>query len=271
MNYSLSNMLGGGMVGGLDPSAKGYIAAVTAAGATVTSAQRGYINNFYKSAKADYYTSLKRLYLPIWGVAAANAIDMISLTSGTFVGGVTHASGYVQGNGTTGYFDTLVNPAGAGMTVGSQYLAILHYTAPSVAITSFLGAGGTSTSDMFCVNSNVYYRYGLSSTEVTGSATKNGIFSGSKTSGNSSIYRRAAAGKSTLGSTSVSDASALTPSTFFFLATNENDFGNKVPANLSNAQAGAFVLGSGLSSAHDTLFTLHLKNLWEGCTGLTLP
>jgi len=105
MNYSLSNMLGGGMVGGLDPSAKGYIDAVTAAGATVTSAQRGYINNFYKSAKADYYTSLKRLYLPIWGVAAANAIDMIGLTSGTFVGGVTHASGYITGNGTTGYFN----------------------------------------------------------------------------------------------------------------------------------------------------------------------
>jgi hypothetical protein len=102
MNLSLSNMLGGGSLT-LDPDARAYIAAVETAGGTVSATQRTAVSDFYRAGKsAGWYSSIKRLYLPIWASAAPNAIDMIGLTSGTFIGTVTHAAGYAQGDGTTG-------------------------------------------------------------------------------------------------------------------------------------------------------------------------
>jgi hypothetical protein len=106
MNLSLSNMLSSS-ASGLDPDAKGYIDAVVTAGATVSATQKKAINTFVKTGKSDgWYSSIKRMYLPIWASAAPNAIDMIGRTSGTFNGTVTHGAGYVQGDGSTGYFNT---------------------------------------------------------------------------------------------------------------------------------------------------------------------
>ena len=98
MNYSLSNMLGGGMVAGLDPDAKAYVNAVIATGVTVTGLQRNAINNFIEGEKtASRWSIHKRLYLPIWANAAANAICLRSLTSGTFVNSPTMGAGFIKG------------------------------------------------------------------------------------------------------------------------------------------------------------------------------
>ena len=76
-----------------DADADAYISAIRTAGASVTAAQRDYINDFIRAEKiAARWDSIKRLYLPICGVAAANAICLRSLTSGTFVGSVTHTA-----------------------------------------------------------------------------------------------------------------------------------------------------------------------------------
>ena len=62
MQYAYAYQLNGTQTSGLDPSAKAYINAVVAAGATVSGAQRTAINNFYKTGKSDgWYSSLKRL------------------------------------------------------------------------------------------------------------------------------------------------------------------------------------------------------------------
>jgi hypothetical protein len=117
MNYSLSNMLGGGFVGGLDPSAKAYIDAIVAAGATVTSVQKAAINNFIKAEKAaSRWTLHKRIYLPIWGIASPNAIDMVGLTSGTFVNSPTMGSGFIKGNATSQYFNINTTLGSLGIT-----------------------------------------------------------------------------------------------------------------------------------------------------------
>jgi hypothetical protein len=115
-----------GVIGALDPDAKAYIAAVETAGATVSGGQKAAINTFFKTGKSEgWYSNIKRLYLPIWAAAAPNAIDMIDLGSGTFNGGVTHAAGYVQGNGSTGYFDTGSTATAKGLSDASCSLGFI--------------------------------------------------------------------------------------------------------------------------------------------------
>jgi len=266
MNYSLGNMLGGGMIGGLDPSAKGYIAAVTAAGATVTSSQRTFINNFYKSAKADYYTNLKRLYLPIWGVAAANAIDMITLASGTFVGGVTHGAGFIQGNGTTGYFTT-GTASNTLYTTESGMIGTLNYTAiPSANMTVAASGGATFATSARCASggSGTVQAAGWLGAPVTRAASStSAILLTARLSGVTIAARRNTAGYTEDTLTAATLASLTSDNSVFLTATPVLGF--------TSNQVGAAFIANGVSLSTRQNFTLHLKNLWEGCTGLTLP
>jgi hypothetical protein len=43
------------------------------------------------------------------------------------------------------------------------------------------------------------------------------------------------------------------------------------PSSISTTEFGAFMFGTGITSAQDALCTAALKTLWETCTGLTLP
>ena len=273
MNYSLGNTLSRGMIGGLDPSAKAYINAVVAAGGTVSGTQKEAINTFVKTGKADgWYSQLKRMYLPIWGVAAPNAIDMIGLTSGTFMGTVTHSSGYVQSNGTTGYFRTSTTFPDQGLTVSDGSLFILNYTANTTNPTISIGAGTVNTSYILKNLTTVFARWCTSGSAVAGTVTRTGIFSFSRKSGVRTLWRRATSGRSVLETLTNSDAGTLAVSPVFALANNATDTaGSFSPASYDNAQTGAYGFGLGMTNAQDTAFTLALKTLWETCTGLTLP
>jgi hypothetical protein len=59
----------------------------------------------------------------------------------------------------------------------------------------------------------------------------------------------------------------VTPITF--MATNINGVVTGITA--STIRFGSYGAGIGFTSAEATNFTLALKNLWEGCTNLTLP
>jgi hypothetical protein len=110
MNLSLSNMLGGGSLT-LDPDARAYIAAVETAGGTVSATQRTAVSDFYRAGKsAGWYSSIKRLYLPIWAAAAPNAICMTRADQRHVQRHGDSWRGYVQGDGSTGYFDTGGSP-----------------------------------------------------------------------------------------------------------------------------------------------------------------
>lgn len=278
MNYSLSNMLGGGMVAGLDPDAKAYIDAVIAASGTISGTQRTAINNFYKTGKSDgWYSSLKRLYFPIWASAAPNAICMTSLTSGTFNGTVTHAAGYIQGNGTTGYFD----PGSSGnlRTLGMSG-STLHYmlgiyqqgTAVSIPIGVWDGVALNRcqmTNELTPTSANLFTAPELAIAVSNAASPRDGILIGSCTNASSRyLHRRKTAG--TTVATNTLAATANVPNSQPYIMARYN----LSPTSVSLYYDGRiFAAGYGLAiaQADATNFSLALKTLWETCTGLTLP
>lgn len=262
--------------GGLDPDAAAYIAAVeTAKGSVATPTQRAAIDSFIVGEKSSgRWTSIKRLYLPIWGVAAANAICMRSLTSGTFtVSGVTHAAGYVQGNGTSGFFDTNVSPQALGMTVSSGFLFVLTYEAHVGTLAhGYITAISTGTVQGVSLldggGSNSFVYGSIGSPSISGSDGSNdGILTVSRTGTNTvEIRKRTSSGAASIAS-GTSSADGITTQTLVAMARNVG--GTK--SLFSSGKLGSFGAGMGLSNTATDSFTLALKTLWETCTGLTLP
>jgi len=273
MNYSLGNTLSRGMVGGLDPSAKAYINAVVAAGATVSGTKREAINTFVKTGKAaGWYSQLKRMYLPIWGVAAPNAIDMIGLTSGTFIGTVTHSSGYVQSNGTTGYFRTGTTFPAEGLSVSDGYMFGLHYTANTTATAVGLGAGNVNTAYYFLTLAVATARWCSSGSGISLATTRTGIFSFSRKSGVRTLWRRVTSGRSVLATATNADAGTIPVSPVLAMANNGTDTAATFsPQFYDDSQKGAYGFGLGMTDVQDSAFTAALKTLWEGTTNLILP
>ena len=273
MKYALGNMLNGGGIQGLDPSAKSYINTIVSNGASVSSVQRQAINNFYKSAKTGgYYSQLKRFYLPIWGIAAPNAVDLITTASGTFVGGVTHAAGYIQGNGTTGRFDIGVSPDTLGLIDGNASLSTLVYA--SQVGTGFRSVYGvTQTSP---VRKNLRFSRFTTTTgfEFGAGANNssdiifNGIYIGSETASNSRYSRvRRSGGVTSLATNTTSSTGGYpTINPQVMAANNGGAF-----ANYSADQIGSAHIGLAMTTSQADAFTAELKTLWETCTGLTLP
>ena len=257
-----------------DADATAYVSAIRTAGATVTAAQRDYINDFIRAEKiANRWDSIKRFYLPIWGVAAANAICMRSLASGTFVGTVTHASGYAQGNGSTGYLNTNTDFVTQGLTLSSGFMFALTILDATQDFDRFLGAGiGTNESSLIHrTTPRLDCRYSnIGSGQITlAIASNTGVAAFSRISGTRRLSVRKTAGVTSNSNTSV-DTGTIPSSNMLVMAYNNANTGVTMSA-ASNAQFGAVGFGLGLTSADTDAFTLAIKNLWEGTTGLTLP
>ena len=270
MKYVLGNMLGGGFVGGLDPDAKGYIDAVVAAGGTVSGGQKSAINTFYKTGKADgWYSSLKRLYLPIWAVAAPNAIDMIALGSGTFNGTVTHAAGYVQGDGTTGYLTTSAL-ADELMAIDDAMIGgLIYLRGDKISAAAIGGSTLGGNTGQFRLNglSVITSSFGSEITQRDDvallSADQNGILLVTQKNGTRTTFRRNSSSFSTLKTASIVAAGSIPANTFFFMALGASG------TLKDNSQYGMFFVGSAVSDANK--MSDAMKALWETCTGLTLP
>jgi hypothetical protein len=278
MQYAYAYQLNGTQTSGLDPDAKAYINAVVAAGATVSGAQRTAINNFYKTAKTGgWYSQLKRLYFPIWGGSAApNAIDMISTLSGSFISTPTYANGYVNGNGTSACFSFDLSPSTLGLTTssGSIYCLVTGTSAingtqalgsvqdsSNSSRTSFRGAGLNNRSIAVFTQSAVSYSETDSRSVLIASRT---------TSTTNSAYKRTSSGfVTTVNEATAASPVLVTTQTMTFMAFNGNGtFSGFTP---SSVRFGAYGMGLGLTAAQAESFSLALKNLWETCTGLTLP
>jgi hypothetical protein len=260
----------------LDADAAAYIAAVVDAGGVVSGGQKSAINTFYKTGKADgWYPSLKRVYLPIWGVAAPNAIDMIARGSGTFAGGVTHGAGFVQGNGTTGYFNTNTSYGTNGLTASDAYAFSLVKTASTLGFRGLQGRsqGTTASATFLSSNSGQLFRWNNTSTgAVSGTSAGTGVMSASRQGGSRTIYRRTTSSRTTLVSTAGADAGTMPSAGVVLLQAVNSDGGTGLtPGEFNNAEIGAGGFGLGMTNAQDSAFTASLKTLWEGLTGLTLP
>jgi len=252
-----------------DPDAAAYIAAVVAGGGTVSGTQQAAINTFYRTGKSDgWYSSLKRLYLPIWGVAAPNAICMTSLTSGTFVGTVTQGAGFVQGDNSTGYFNTGTALHSVGLNGKQGMIGVLSLDDLGTDNTGcFTGAtrmlltnGGAITSQMVL----------NTTTTAVLSASFTGVIVASRLSATShTVYRRStASGFESSAENTVTEALNL-PNLAPWFAGAANSNGTPLRGTVTGRQ-GAYFFGDGLTTAQATAYSLALKNLWEVSTGLTL-
>lgn len=249
-----------------------YIELVEAAkGSAVSLTQREAIGVFNDAERsAGRGDTQGRLYLPIWGNAAANAICLKTLTTGSFAGGVTHAAGYVQGDGTTGYLlpDAAGTLGALGVTNGNAHLMLLVHVAEAVGgLTkqNGLADGGTARLQIQ-LNTTSFIAYCPSSSAAASNpeATGRGI---AVLTSSSTLLRemhvRSAAGMDT-GQNATNATNVLPNLRPAFLARNTNG-----SINLFNAAGyGAFGYGVDLNASS---YTANLKTLWETCTGLALP
>jgi len=257
----------------LDADAAAFITARRAAGETWTTPMKSALNTFVKTEKqAGRWSLLRRIYLPTSGIAAANAIDLVSRASGTWTGGVTHAAGYVQGNGTTGYFDTGVSIGTMGLTGADASIFRLCPVAGSVGTWEISGIHPGSVRLTVGENSSSPGLYGAIPATTTNLGPiigeRRGVAVMSCTSTTSRFMgRRTSAGWSVIASNTTLDAGALSNINPYFLASNSG----AGAAWFSNARFGAFGAGLGLSQAAADAFSLSIKTLWETLTGLSLP
>lgn len=264
----------------LDPDAKLYIATVQAAlGATTieealpaATNPKKIISDFYKAEKdAGRYSLHKRIYLPIYNNLAANAVDAITATSGTFPisGAVTVAPGYVQGNGLTGYFDMLQSPADLSMALTSQAMSYLTLSADLVGTRAVISAFENSSANFDLFSTDTLTRFNINSGPTLDASLARinqiGIFIGSRTAGNSSIYQRRSS-FATLATTTPSDIGLVSTRDINVM---RSTFG--AGGFYSNRQLGYYGIHSGLSTANAEAFSLNLKTLYESLTGIPLP
>lgn len=263
--YGLTKGIASGFLLGpqLDPDAAAYISAITSAGATVSPTQSAAVNAFVISEKlADRWSSLRRLYFPIWGVAAANAICMKSLTSGVFSGSVTHSAGFVQGDGTNGKFSTSATLSSMGITSRENWIGFLMNDTPVTANTSLYYAdfflfmrryASGNTIQVTSDSGNVFWA------GQTGNAILSTV---STTESGLRFYQRTQSARTLIGS-SLNVSAIRFPSVIDWMGNATHGFNNK--------KHGSFWVGLPVSDDGDSAFTSNLKTLWETCTGLTLP
>jgi hypothetical protein len=257
-----------------DPAAAAYIAAVESAkGSAVTPGQRAAITAFIRGEKSAARWDLhKRLYLPIWGQPAANAICLRSLATGTFVSGVTHGAGFIASDGTSGYMNTNTDFVTQGLTLASAHLFTLrktnNTTNPAVAV----GSGNTRTCYTFATTTSASFRWAASSSVVSATTSRTGIVSSIRHNGDRLIMLRNSAGSSVLATVTGADGGTMCGAKVFIMASNGSDSTDGiVPQFYDNSEIGAIGFGLGLTNASNADFTANLKTLWETCTGLPLP
>ena len=274
MALGLQLGLAGGGGSSIDADAAAYLALLSAQGVAVTGAQSSAIDAFYVTGKDEgWYSALKRMYLPIWAAAGPNAIDMIGGTSGTYSGTVTHAAGYVQGNGSTGAFDSVTDMVTLGLTTSS---ASLFYGAYSVTSTTnsdfYAGAYKTSPTSYvgaFRFDSTGGDRYIGFINNASGAGTINsslgplGVNVITRTdTGSYGVYKN---GDVTVGTTSF--AAAVPPLSAMFMARSFNGSSN----SNSDGKMYCFGVGLGLSATEAKSLANATQTLWETTTGLSLP
>ena len=265
-----------------DPDAILYVTEVeTALGTTIETAlpsatnPKRIISDFIKAEKAaSRWTLHKRIYLPIYNNAAASAVDMVSRLSGTFtgLGSVTHAAGYVNGDGSTGYFDSGIGlPAVGGSNASGSTWAIIPQRVTGVA--RYEGVNGSGTERISLgTSANDFSQFILPSSvtvaQIATPETSAGIMISSTTSTSSRFVKFRKSGAFATGSNTTLDTTVIPSGDLFFLARNNNDAGIIFA---HTERRGGYGFGLGLTEAQAEGFAANLEALYEGLTGITLP
>jgi hypothetical protein len=263
----------------LDPDAVAWIDAVMAAGGVLfstESATKKLASDYFAALKTDsagdLHALLRRDYHPVWQVAAANAICAKSLTSGTFVGTVTHGVGFVQGDGSTGYFNTGVSPNGLSITANGGMMGVIVNQAPTISGRRFMSAqtGGTpfDIQDLGGLLAGISHTGATASTITLATSAMFGIITHireNSTSQQISILKTTGA---TNGAINTSVASGTITQTIVVLARNN---GGTIQAHSDYRAGGYFAAGDNFKYANRSAFTLIRKQFYEALTNLNIP
>ncbi len=250
----------------IDHDAVEYLEAVTAAGVTPTAAQANTITAFILAEKAaGRWTRHKRIYLPIWANAAANAIDMVDRAVGTWSGSIVHANGYVEG-GANGAFLATPSITALGLSRNDHCLSALIYRGHQGSGYSTVMAGLTNVNGLQMLESP---DHNLELRSVNPAALTHkgntGVFVGSRTASNAAqLLRRTANGITSVAGEPVSQG---------FFNQGISVFRRQTPGGAlqGNHRIGVVHIGLGLSEIQATAFSANLKTLWQRSTGLAIP
>jgi hypothetical protein len=228
------------------------------------------LDTFIKGEKtAGRWDKMKRLYFPVWQVAAANAICMKSLTSGTFVGSIGHEAKGVGPNNTSSYMNTNVSIPELGTAGSYHYAALL----PNGFFDSYDAIFGVVPDLYFFADEGTYVAF-IEDVyiDLTSAAFPSGGNFGILSLGGNYYDRyvknRSSSVVSSYSNTQDFELPSYPSNQKIFLLARNNGFGN---VNASGGYVGAFSMASELTTAEDTAYTLNLKTLWETVTGFTIP
>ena len=262
-----------------DADVTAYIAAVEAVlpGNSIETALPNAINpkhkiyNFVTAEKAAGRWSLhKWLNLTIFNNSAASSIDMVARNVGQFaLSGVNHAAGYVQGDGSSGYFDTLIN-WNTFATVDNATIGTINLTGTTLTQRSSIGVGVTNATAISVASQSsmlVPQCSWAGAGVILGSIGTNGIQMASRSGGITRMIRRSASGiVEGTNSNVLTGTVANLP-----IALMARRDAVSVWSQFSNAQIGGGIISLGMSSTQLAAYSLNLKNLYEGLTGIALP
>ena len=265
---------------GFDLDASAYLALLSGDGVSVSGAQAAAINDFFVTGKSEgWYSELVRFYLPIWDAAAPNAICMVSGTSGTFNGAITHHPGYAMGGGAaSASFDTgyqLLDD----LTIEDACLMGLAYDDDLIGPPSgeramvgtnqaLIGAGATTATSIRVGsgNSSITQKIAWLGATVTSSTNgTHGVMLSNRLGGTTTLSRR--------NSSTLYEQTNTASLTGTYSNYNIRGFGSGTSSSLSQpttAKAGAFGISGGLDDTQRSDYTLAVKTLWETCTGISL-
>lgn len=217
---------------------------------------------------AGRWSKHKRIYFPVWQLAAANAICMKSLLSGTFSGNVGHTTDgvVISTYGAAGNMNTNTNLGDLGITKTNFHFAMLLPNGPEDNYSIPFSVNDFTTSSIF-----PFWNDGYSYTRVMERQFFTDIFSytGSVVSlGNDSVagnlYLKQKVDTSTASDIIAgSVATAFPAANLFILGLSDGTIGINNPI-------GAFSTSTELSSAQDTAYVSALTTLWEACVGQQL-
>lgn len=104
-HHMAATAAGGGGGASYDEDAQTYFDALVVEGATPSDARKLAISDYFEALKAaSNFTDVKAMYIPIWGSAAPNSLNAVNPGTYdlTWIDTVTHADGYIYGDGITG-------------------------------------------------------------------------------------------------------------------------------------------------------------------------
>jgi hypothetical protein len=193
---------------------------------------------------------------------------MVGLTSGTFVNSPTMGSGFIKGNATSQYFNINTTLGSLGITSGNGSYIIGLKAESSTNIRGNLGAvntGGYVVDFRFDTVSGRRLAWLTTDTSTSGTfdtSQRSGVIVATRTSTSQySVHNHT----SDLGTVVYSGGvPTVNP---FIMARNNNGTADL----FSDSEIAFFGFGLGLSATNAKAYALEMKNLWQNCTGLTLP